>query len=312
MQEIILIKQSPAIQLAHLYEHLFCSAVDKLFYARGLFPYLDYTLTGKTHQAGIIYIKLETYTSKACELLNRLADVKIDLSDTSLTIASNQLIAEKQFAYDGSSAAIVTKALKELEDVPWLDLDALTSIDTHGMRRVSMPYYIATTHPLPAKKLTVELAIDKDFIDAFRELTPLFRLVCFLISDTYEMRLMDKFGVYSLDGIYLSTKYRSLFRVAPNSIIDHRALLDEIVAIITYISTHKGFKRLANELSRTSYKSLSRLAPDPLQNLTDTRILQGSVGWQQIAASAHIEQLLSHLEISIKFGGVRISQTANK
>lgn len=312
MKETILIKQCPAIQLAHLYEHLFCSEVDKLFYENGLFPYVDYSLSANTHQTGIIYIKLETYTDLAKEFSTNIENIKLSFSDEALSVAASQLIAENEFAYTGSGIDDIKKHLKSLDDIAWQDIDSITSINTKGIKRQSTPFYIDTRHPLPAKKLFLTMAVDERAHENIMQMLPLLRLVSFLISDTYEAILSDKYGLYSLDGEFKNsnklTGYQSVFNVPNGHLIDKKEVLETVIVIIEYISLNNGFGRFVEELKDISYKSSSKVSPNALHGLTDTGILMGSEGWKELSSMTNIDTILKSLTLTVRTGSDKVSQ----
>lgn len=312
MEETILIKQSPVIQLAHLYEHLFCSEVDKLFYENNLFPYLDYSLSGNTHQTGIIYIKLEAYTELAKEFSKDIENIQLSISDNALSVAASQLIAENEYAYIGSGIEEVKKQLEALDELPWQDIDSIASIDTKGIKRQVKPFYIDTNHPLPAKKMSLRLEYDDSSIRDFRQLLPLIRLTSFLISDTYETVLSDKYGLYSLDGEFKNTSkftgYESIFNIPEGHSIDKEEALSTVYEIIEYISSNGGFTRFAAELKDISHKSASSISPNALYNLSETGILIGSAGWRQIASENNIEMIVKSLSLSVRVGKEKTSR----
>ncbi|MCK9540291.1 hypothetical protein [Dokdonella sp.] len=312
MKETILIKQCPAIQLAHLYEHLFCSEVDKLFYENGLFPYVDYFLSANTHQTGIIYIKLETYTDLAKEFSTNVENIKLSFSDEALSVAASQLIAENEFAYTGSGIEDIKKHLKSLDAITWQDIDSITSINTKGIKRQSTPFYIDTRYPLPAKKLFLTMAVDERAHEDIMQMLPLLRLVSFLISDTYETILSDKYGLYSLDGEFKNsnklTSYQSVFNVPNGHLIDKKEVLKTVIEIIEYISLNNGFVRFVEELKDISYKSSSKVSPNALHGLTDTGILMGSEGWKELSSMTNIDTILKSLTLTVRTGSDKVSQ----
>lgn len=311
MKETILVKQCPAIQLAHLYEHLFCAEVDKLFYANGIFPYLDYSLTGNTHQSGIIYIKLVTYTDVAADQISTIESIGLPLTDESVAIAASQLIAENEHAYVSSGIEVVKEHLRQLDDIGWSNLDAVTSIDTKGTKRVAKPLFIDTDHSLPAKKLYVSIDVDEKFNHDKRHLLPLLRLVCFVLSDTYETILSDNFGFYPTEGAFKNAKhtvgYESKFNLPNGDDTSKSDILKAAVDTIRYIYNHNGFERFVNEVANISYRHLPTTAPNALHNLTDTGIIQGSLGWHEISSMKNIEIILKDLTVSVKIGNDKIS-----
>lgn len=311
MKQTIFIKQCPAIQLAHLYEHLFCSEVDKLFYKNGLFPYLDYSLSGNTHQTGIIYIKLEAYTELAKDFSKNAENIKLSMTNEALSVATSQLIAENEFAYSGSGITEVKKHLETLDNQPWQDIDLIDSIDTKGTKRQSKPLYIDTNNPLPAKKMFLRIELDNKATPNFRHLLPLARLMCFFISETYETVLSDKYGLYSLGGEFKNTRnfigYESIFNIPEGHSFDKEEILGNVSEIITYIFSSGGFKRFASELAGISHKNASSISPNALYSLTDTGILIGSVGWREIASEKNILLILDSLSFQVRIGREKAS-----
>jgi hypothetical protein len=178
MQQLILIKQSSSIQLAHLYEHIFCSHIDKFFYKDHLFQHLDYSLTAKTYQGGVVYVGLELYTDDAISLARQIPTLAIKLNQTTISTAASQLLAEKEVPFDNAGYDKVEHALQELHTKPWQNIDDITLIDTKGIRRKAHPFYIVEGKSLPSRKLMTGLLLDTDFAKLHRELLPLFPSAC--------------------------------------------------------------------------------------------------------------------------------------
>lgn len=312
MKQVILIKQCSAIQLAHLYEHLFCSRVDGLFYEHGLFSYLDYTLSGRTHQSGIIYISFEIYTDRAANMMNDIDEVRISLTNDSIAVAASQLIAEHEHAYLGSDIEEIRKCLADIDNTRWQNLDSIVRLDTTGVRRQSKPYCIDTERPLPAKKLSVGIFIEDSFKHEFRYLIPLFRLMCFFISETYETRLSDIFGFYPTGGVFKNsrsaTNYKSSFNIPHSDDTTNVHILEAVEDTIEYIYMHKGFERFAEELTKISYEHSPRTAPDALHGLTDTGILVGPQGWSEISTEDNIELILDNLRVGVTIGNSKVDK----
>lgn len=93
---MIIIKQNNSHQVAHLYEHLFCMAVEDLFYHKHLFPYVDYQLSSQMLRGGIIYVNITLHTSEAKQLIDKLPELTIPLNDRSIHTAIIQIISEKE------------------------------------------------------------------------------------------------------------------------------------------------------------------------------------------------------------------------
>jgi hypothetical protein len=96
MHRLILVKPSKYIQLAHLYEHMYCARVAAFLREHGLYARLDYWLTGKTYYNGAIFIVLDLYTPKAVALAKQLPGLPIHLDTAAISAASSQILAEEE------------------------------------------------------------------------------------------------------------------------------------------------------------------------------------------------------------------------
>lgn len=277
-----------------------------MFYEKGLFPYLDYELSGQTHPSGIIYIDLQAHSERASGLAKEVEDLKIIVSNEYLATAASQLIAERQHAYETSGVEAVRKALVELDNTPWQNLDRISSIDTLGVKRKSKPFYINAEVNLPAKKLEVSVTVEEGFGVEYRQLLPLFRLMCFLVLDTVEVKLSDKFGFYPMKNDFKNTKNRvgqtSYFNIPNGDETGIDEVLESAIDIVRYIKSHDGFIRLVDDASKINYWNYSSAAPNALFSLTDTGIVQGAKGWGEIATKENAELILRNIVISVKKG----------
>lgn len=305
MNEIIRIKQSPAVQLAHLYEHIYCAQLEKMLNDRGIFPYLDYELVGHTYQPGIVYVSIQLLTSKAQKIADSITNLETDFSDAAISIAASQIMAEKQYGYVSEGMDVVRRSLQSLDELPWQDLDTLRTLDLQGVRRKSKPYYLDTTNKLPATTLHVDVTLDTDFQRKSLALTPLFKQVALVVSDYLQSNIADTCGYYSIEGHYTQNKtfakYSCPFLV-PNG---HDADLAEISRTTqTAVATlrQKGaFDRLADELGSISYRHRPTLAPDPRQTFIDSGIFVGAKGWQELATPENIEAILAHTYLTVRY-----------
>ena len=315
MKRLILLKQSPAVQLGHLYEHIFCAHVDMFLYEHHLFPQLDYSLVGRTFYGGVVYIDIELYTKAALELTVAIATLPIVFNETTISIAASQLLAEKEEPYSSTGYDNVKQALESLHHQPWRNIDEVELIDVKKTRRRTNPFYVAEGKPLPARKLITGVLLDADFAVLHRELLPLFRQFAWLITASLQGVLADTYGYFSFEDMYKSGKITvglyNVFKVADvhDEDIDLSDNLETCLEIVRDLRQYEAFTRHMDELRKTSHYDDSNAAPNLEKIYEDTLIFIGPKGWQKIATDENYELLLKHMSIEVKFERQKVSQS---
>lgn len=300
------------IQLGHLYEHIFCMHMSKFFREHGLFPYLDYSLDGKTYHGGVIVVDIELYSDKAIELSTELPEASTTFNKDTVLLALSQLVAEKQEPFGSESYDVLEKALYNIDKQPWQPIDTVGLIDTKRQRRQAGPLYITDGAPLPAHKLITSVLLDTEFAKTHRNLLPLFRQLAWLIVASLQETIANTHGYYSFDDKYVSnTKtiaIRNIFNVANTREVD----IDVTEVAETCTQTIKDlqrayvFEKFLIELQNTSYYERSQLSPNIERTYEDTLILVGSKGWQELASEANYHTLLEHMSVEVKSGRQKI------
>lgn len=314
MKRLILIKQSPAIQLGHLYEHIFCAHVDTFFYERHLFAYLDYSLKGKMYYGGVIYIDVELYTNAAIALSNQLPTLAVELNEETVSIATAQILAEKEEPIGGKGYNNVKRALEDLHRQPWQNIDDVVLVDTKSIRKKAGPFYIAEGKPLPASKLTAAIFLDGQFVASHRELLPLFRQLAWLIISSLQGVLADTYGYFSQDDVYKnrdkSIEVRNSFKVAKanDSEINLSDTLATCLEVVRDMQQYNAFERFMEELRKISYFNHPTVAPNLERNYEDTLTFIGAKGWQKVATKENCELLLKNMFIEVRSGRNKVSQ----
>lgn len=314
MKQLILIKKSESIHLAHLYEHIFCTHITTLFYENHLFQHLDYSLVGKTYHGGVIYIDLELYTKAAISFADQISTLDIRLNKTTMSAAASELLAEVQAPLGGAGYNKVKQALKDLHRQPWQNIDDVALIDTKTIRRKAQPFYIVEGKSLPSRKLTVGILLDMNFARSHRELLPLFRQFAWFVTGNLQDVLANKYAYYSLIDAYKNTRQMiglfNTFKVAHvhDTDVDLPDNLETCLKVVSDLQQHDSFNRYMTELRATSYYNHPSLAVNLEKNYEDTLIFIGPKGWQQIAIAENCELLLKHMSIELKFGREKVSE----
>jgi len=304
MKRLILIKQSRSIDLAHLYEHVFCRHVDELFSNNDLFPYLDYSLVGKTYYGGIIYIDLELYSNAAILLAANISSLDIKTDEAIISVAVDQLMAEKDSIFHSQGYEKVKEALRELHDVSWQDIDTVNLIDVKIFRRVKQPFYLSHVTNKKASNFTLGIILDSDFASSYSELLPLFRQVAWFITVVLQEKLSSSCGYYSFTDEFIRNKritgQYNTFKVAYITEVNINQNLEVCKKAIHKLFEHNAFSRFMSDLRNVSYYTDSYIAPNLEKNYEDTLMVIGSLGWQSIATDKNCDSILKHMTISLK------------
>ena len=315
MKQLILIKQSPTIQLGHLYEHIFCMYIDILLRKHRLVPRLDYALDGTMYYGGIVYIEVELYTDAAIALSDALRTLTIKFDEDIITTAATQILAEKEEPLGSTGYDHVKRALEDLHAQPWQNIDDVGIIDTKNIRKKTGSFYIAEGKPLPARKLVIGVFLKAEFAKSHRELLPLFRQLAGLINASLQHKIASSYGYYSFDDMYKNTNSTigvlNTFKVGnANDIeVDLADILGVCFDVIRDLRQCDAFGRYINELRNVSYYNHPGLAPNLEKNYENTHIFIGAKGWQKIATNENSELLLKYAYIEVKFGGDKLVQS---
>ena len=312
MKRLILVKQSSAIQIAHLYEHIFCMHVGDFFWERQLVPHVDYALNGKTYHGGIVVIDISLYTAQAIAVTDQITDVSIEVNEKIVKIALAQLIAEIEEPFESTGYQAVADYLLTLDALPWQLIDDITSIDVKQVRRTAGPLYIVEGASIAARKLTTTLTVTKEFATSRRDLLPLFRQLAGVIISSWQHRVADEYGLFSLDDRYRTHKngvsVSNVFKVARTNDIDAPAVLKTCLGTVDDLRRSGAFERFMNELQDVSYYDRSDSAPMHEDNYESTLLLLGSKGWQEVATRENCDAVLKNITVEISFKKDKISK----
>jgi hypothetical protein len=305
MKQLILLKRSNRIQLAHLYEHIFCGRLIAFMQARDLYQNIDYHLDAKTYNGGIIRLQVDLYVDRAVELAQAIPTLAIDFTEDDLLMAANQLFAEDQEPVGGAGYLAVKKGLERLHGSGWETIDQFEDIDTKGLRRYAHPFYTAEGPRLPARKLHVALVLDQAATRSHRALLPLFQQLSGVMMANITSDLCDVHGYYSVEDVFKvhgsQARLSNLFRVGHADVtlgVDR----DIALGVVAAMDKDGAFQRFVSQLRNVSYFDWEDFMPDEQQVYEDTLIFIGAKGWQKIATVEHCELLLKHMSVELRFG----------
>lgn len=304
---MILIKQDPCVQLAHLYEHLFLMRVNDFFYQHKLYKMLDYAVHGTAYeQAGIIAVECEFYTPEAQALAAEISELHIELGadNVNLSQSFHQIMAEEQHDFVVADKQKIIDRLLQLDTTPWQSLDNVAYIDTSAVRRSSSPLRLDTSSTVPTKTLKIILGLDPQFASSHRHLAPLTNKLHRVLSLTIAPILAARYGLYPGEVYARGT-------VTTNELMVNRELERDIdinelqrvaVDILAYMATPETFARLINNAAHISDTHHLYASPDYERLLIETGVLVGSRGWRDTTTTYNLRQAYNHSTLMIRYG----------
>lgn len=318
---MIILKHSPSFQISHLYRILYGAAIHKFFQTRGLFHFLDYKLCGTTYYSGgIITMEIDLITKQAKELAKDIQNLKIDTSNTNIGIGYLLLSTEQKIilaAPDGMDA--IKKALDDLQQEPWQDIDTLDMIDTRTADTKGGAIIIQKGTPPPTRRLALSLSLKTSADPHLSKLTPLFDHLVHFIHWNSRPGLSMQYGLFN-DGIDKPIVENSSFVIPlpfrahaqTHEILNQRELLEDIVSdfvgFIQKLQDDKAFQRYLKAFHHNTYDTDTLwLMPTP-GIVTDTGLLMGTQGWRKIATEENCTLLLENTTVTLTYGHKRISQ----
>lgn len=308
MKNLTITKQYPNFQTAHLYEHLFCSAVNKLFHDNELYANLDYFVRGTTYKnSGIIVVEIDTYTNNAEKLLSKIPTLVPDFSHETLRTGVLQLITEDSVVLQVSSDKI-DEALQEVQQISWVKLDDLEYIDESKITTKIQPIQ-RTSESVKIRQVYIDFILDDDFAKGRDQLIPLFvRLSQYGVVFIADM-LSQQFGCY-----HETTEYKresNTLRVGLNIIdgqdIASEAISQSMMEHLKEVYSHATVQRFVSGLQSISYSNNLYGAPNAFSLLDDTGVLIGSKGWRNISTEDNVNAILKSISIKVKYGRKTIS-----
>lgn len=309
MKCFTLVKHHPCTQLAHLYEHLFVSAITEYLYNHGQYKLLDYSLNGETYESGIVMICGECYSTETEYLLENIANMKVSLSDKNpghipVSQAMSQLYAEESQKLFVKDPDMIIRELELLDNKPWQNLDSVDILPKNTTNNKDLTDLIYETDQPADKKpvLKLQLQVDNQPV----ELRVLWRELARFISLSIGQKICRDFGVYyskeSMKNTGISVVSTSIFSVSPHT---QKVNLKEVAATakqaLNKTITSNVLNRFSDYLSSLSYTNNPCAAPDSCQIAREFGIIIGAVGWERLATTENLVKVLKTTHITFRY-----------
>ncbi len=305
MNRIILVKTCNELELAHVYEHLYLSALSALFKERKLLDYLDYRWHGETHHGGYIYIYVALVTPQAQKLAAELACLDLSFAWESVIDAVAEVEAESKKRIGGNNK-VALQELKKLHAQPWQTIDEFTYFDSKNMRR-SRKIFWDSDQDAHTKILKSEFILDNTFVEENRIQLPLFRSVVRTLEDNVTHDLVREFNYYRLEGestVYnkSTTKEGVAYRVRAKRDDHLENELDIYKMSITWALEQNFISKLVLFMQNRRQQGKELIGPDEVDIYKACGIFMGDKGWRETATEANIREIMKYTTLQLTFG----------
>lgn len=310
---MILVKQYPSAELAHLYKILYCKSIDAFLQTHGVYRYLDYSLAGITHyKGGLILIEIIFYSEKATKYTDEIKYLAIDIDETSIGLGIAQIAAKTKTLLGSSGLKEITHALEMLHHQPWQDIDELDAINTRSIKMKASPLWTTQGEPQRTRDLIVDIALHPIIATSRPELLPLFTRLADFIHLNCEGVVANAFGLYS-NGV---AKVRHtddfgmplVFSVPPSGkgYMNDRERLKKVLWL--FINWGRELQKapvldsFINVIHDGTYSETPYLMVNPNATLNSTGWFVGTKGWRKQATRENVNLLLDNMSIEVKYG----------
>lgn len=302
MELLNYIKIYPSIQVAHLYEHLFCDELFRQLHAKSLHSYIDYQIEANTYYRGFILMEVYVRQDIRDEVSALIKNVQIEINEKSIEIGLAQLSSEKECVMRGEMNGI-RAMLHELNAMSWEQVDTFSVYDSFKVRHPSFPLF-ATDAKLSTRKVNIEIILEKQFYNENRRLAPLFYAMAYgFLGDTSDM-LQEKYAYHIFDDQVQDTNGLSLrnkFRFVSGCRQDVGVILHDSENVITKIVRNGSLERFVNLLQSQKYLYRNPFI-DERHIFEVTGVLTGFAGWKEIASMSNVLSILQKTQLKVSMG----------
>lgn len=300
MKQISLIKKSPFADehLVNVYHSLYSIALRNTLREKGLFLFTDYIYEYKVYEHKIIWITVTLLTNKANRLTLDLANITLDLSESTVTTCIKSLSANTQQSYSFEFAKIV-KALEKLDDQQWenydflelLDIQALTAPRTHLIHANET---LAVKQYVSGFRLNPEyLAKNPNNILIFAHALDLILIECAnVLTATLGGSLKQKKNIYNRDQALLTRTH----------CFTEKLELKEIGKVLEGAYTdviQKGILESIIEYAKQDFRMFPDCAIIPQQVYESSYYIAGYKGWRHLITLESLTEVLNHTELRV-------------
>lgn len=296
-----LVKQSKSIQLGHLYEHLICLELMKIFQSNNLYLHADYDLVAKMYHGGMIYFEVTCYTENHPNIQEMLSKIKIDY-EKFLESAISTIYAEDACGLELDTKEEIITLVDELHLQPWTSLDELGVVDANMFEDENNG--IGFDKDGHVKLDTLIISCNYNHIDEDTTIIPLARQLLRIASANINDAIAEKYGLFSVEDDFKKVKTgHKLINISRVGYLqpDLEDCLDIAVKTFEAMKKAGAFNRYMEQLKHISYSKRPQDAPNFEKSYENTLVFLGSKGWKNIATKENMDKILCNFSIDIQY-----------
>ncbi|MBL8160262.1 hypothetical protein JNJ66_07460 [Candidatus Saccharibacteria bacterium] len=302
MQRLSIYKNTTTQNTAHLYEHLYCYALDYFFLSHKLYTYVDYHYDAKTYANGLIQLDTFLFTPEAEALALQLTSVLPDFSGDSVSMALIEILAEKQ-CYAEADEQKVIRVLKQIDKIVWRHSVANDSIvnQTDG-HEDPLILYPAKSNDFTSAECQIVLG-DAQTI-ANDAALPLFYIVATALLNNVTDMLAREYAYFGIERSFDKGLERPIatqqFRIHASQASETTEEVADIEVLIEAMK-HAGLvRKLAAYLNNATY-DMPLMAPDKKQIRKATGMHIDVEEWRKLGTPDTIQWILDACEVRWQF-----------
>lgn len=303
MQQLIFVKLCNAVQLGHLYEHIFYAHLDTYFRNKKLYQPIDYSINAATNGNGVIYFEIQLYNEMAQKVTyEEVSTIDLDFTDHAIDIAISQILAEKEIPFGWEPYDNLRPLLQTLHEKEWQNIDNVDVYDLKDSVLDEVGFYVVDGPQKKSEKLHIEIAIPHNILAKDPGLTPLFRLVSGCIVNVIANDLSDAAGYFFNTERFAMKRANVTHGIFMTG--EHLADVEDDITvckeIIKDMRSDKAFDRLCDRLTTATYHLDPYQLPDVEKTLRDMSYLVGAAGWKRLATTDNVETILANSVLTLQ------------
>ena len=252
--QINVIKRTNDRQLAHLYEHIFLSALSDELRSCGYLSFLDYDISGIVRKNGLIALDLKFKDYLETRIKNFLVTKSLVLSDDVIAAAALQIFAEKTVNSDGFNNKTI-EALKQLDSYSWQESDLFLNSDNplvtydnflnlYSVSETNFFYdqieFVFSVNDVDSRYLLLFLYLSRILVNSISEVIENdFYGYCLGVDDDF------KSGIYCAGVKFVTSKRQKKYK---------KQKREAIFNLINLIKTDEVLDRIVQDLRESSKK----------------------------------------------------------
>lgn len=311
MKQLIFFKFNNNPTVNHIYEHLIAMSLTTRLRQEGYLQYLDYDLDARSYRSGFISLDISLYSPSITVKPNDLKLGDAALSTDNLEIAYSQISAEQ--LVDLRPDPSIQQQIRNLDSSPWLSTRDISTYNAREVDTNADPPELRARSLRNFSQIHCSLQLDQQYTNQSQGHIPLFEELTQILLHNLSNTFTDKYGYFGLDSTSAytnsTTEETHIFRIPR-----HRDVAPSALSIVAQEAIRKMIaeglpERTAQYLKQLCKATDSTPATRHILDIFDrTGVLVGHRGWELLATSENIGDILDHTFITIKSGKESVTE----